>query len=1065
MNQKSQDTQNQHNFNSEHSISYPEVCVVEASAGSGKTYALASRYLKLLLNPRMPINEIILSNILSMTFTNKAALEMKTRILEFLKKLALDKFANQQEKDNLLQSLGIDSEFARQKSFLVMDYIIKNYNYFQVQTIDSFINSILSGCAFKLDLSADFRIKTDHRQQLAYSFDNLIDEAAKDNQIMSQFLKFLENYIYLENKKSWMPKQDILDIMEILLNAKNSFGLNLKKSSIELEVLRNQKEKIKALMLELKKILPAEVNLIYWSKFVKDFNSDISVGKLEDFFNPFSKSDLMVKKGFIVSDEVFGLWKTIKDNIEVYCVWQSVAMFNCYVDIFDGVLKKFNELSKFEDIIFLEELNKQAQSLFQNELEIVPEIYYRLATTFRHFLIDEFQDTSNLQWGNLQAMVVDSLSRGGTLFYVGDKKQAIYRFRGGDVRLFDQLKSDLQSYNVKTRLLSYNFRSQKTIVEFNNSVFSVENLKKFNFLRQENQKTSLFLSENDVSDIAAIFDNSKQEYRAQNDKGYVKIEKVDIDKKEELEDYIKEKLDVLINQLQSRFSNQNIAVLCRSNSEVEMITSWLLDKKLPVESEKTLNIRENPLVKEIIAFLKFLNSPIDDLSFATFILGDIFSKASGISKHEIQDFLFNNNKQKSKSKHKLYLYRYFRIKYPIVWENFIEDFYKTVGFVPLYELMISILSRFQIMKNFSLSQGFILKLLEVIKQQESDNQSISYFLDYFDRELAENLYVNVANKDSIKVITVHKSKGLEFDVVVIPFFEMDVKVGSGNSKNRTFIFNTQPDYLELRYIKKDSSLDFSNELRDIYTQEFKKSMLDELNNLYVACTRAKKELYVFIPKKTSNSNNIARFLLNTDIDEFGQQIEYDQTRKLEENIIKKLEVNDYRDWVEYLKDEFLSFNQIVNRDSIIKGDCLHYVLSFMDNIKDKDINEFVDKAINKAKNKFKLFKEWDFIENKVKTLLSDTRFINFFNLEKTEVYIEKEFVDHFGHTKRMDRVLITDKQITIIDYKSSTQGKEEYYLQLKEYALILKEIYSQKHIKCFLIYLDNLDLDEVLWQE
>ena len=146
----------------------PSVHIVEASAGSGKTYALAKRYLGLLINPSLKPDQIPLETILAITFTNKAAAEMKERILEFLKKIALDKFSQPKEKADILASLAVEEGYARRKAFKIMDYLIRNYNFFGVQTIDSFINTILSGCAFKLDLTASFKTKKYYSHYISY---------------------------------------------------------------------------------------------------------------------------------------------------------------------------------------------------------------------------------------------------------------------------------------------------------------------------------------------------------------------------------------------------------------------------------------------------------------------------------------------------------------------------------------------------------------------------------------------------------------------------------------------------------------------------------------------------------------------------------------------------------------------------------------------------------------------------------------------------------------------------------------------------------------------------------
>jgi ATP-dependent exoDNAse (exonuclease V) beta subunit len=227
----------------------PEVCVVEASAGSGKTFELAGRYLRLLFDSRQKSEEIQLKNILALTFTNKACIEMKARILKFLKQFALDQFDKPDDKITLLSKVGaIDEKIVRSKAFLAMEEVLKRYNYFQVQTIDSFINAILCGCAFKLDLSSDFRIKNDYREYLAYSFDAVIDQANDDPKIKEQFHQFLDNYLHLENRKSWFPKDDIIEIMGSLLSARNNFGLEFSKFNKELKEIRAKRVHIKELM-------------------------------------------------------------------------------------------------------------------------------------------------------------------------------------------------------------------------------------------------------------------------------------------------------------------------------------------------------------------------------------------------------------------------------------------------------------------------------------------------------------------------------------------------------------------------------------------------------------------------------------------------------------------------------------------------------------------------------------------------------------------------------------------------------------------------------------------------
>src|SRR3989338_2339124 len=187
---------------------FPEVRVVEASAGSGKTYALAKRYVQLLLTPSLISENISMRQILAITFTNKASLEMKARILHFLKKIALGQLSVLETED-ILKPIQLDPIKASQRAFSVMEELIRQYNFFQVQTIDSFINALLSGCALKVGLSANFKIKTKSREYLGYSLDQLIDQAHDKREIYTIFENFLHQYLFIENRSGWFPKKDI----------------------------------------------------------------------------------------------------------------------------------------------------------------------------------------------------------------------------------------------------------------------------------------------------------------------------------------------------------------------------------------------------------------------------------------------------------------------------------------------------------------------------------------------------------------------------------------------------------------------------------------------------------------------------------------------------------------------------------------------------------------------------------------------------------------------------------------------------------------------------------------
>ncbi|HNQ49833.1 MAG TPA: UvrD-helicase domain-containing protein [Candidatus Omnitrophota bacterium] len=1038
----------------------PEVLVVEASAGAGKTFELASRYLRLLLDPSLQAREIPLKNILAITFTNKACLEMKARILLFLKQLALDQFREEKDKENLLSKICVPAEHACEKAYLAMDEIIRRYNYFQVQTIDSFINAILSGCAFKLDLSSDFRIKNDLREYLAYSFDELIEQANEDPAVKAQFHRFLQHYLHLENRRSWFPKNDIIEIMGLLLGSRNSYGLPFAKFGKSIEQIRALRSHIRDMMLELIQDFPEGANGTSWGKFKKDFSDAVEAGAIDDYFNPFSKAQFPAKKDARIPGRANDLWKEIKNSIGQLYEWEAFTRYDPYIDIFQGVEKNFTRACRDDDVMFLAELNAKARDLFIFGSISVPELYYRLATQFRHFLIDEFQDTSVLQWQNVFPMVEEALATGGSLFYVGDKKQAIFRWRGGEVTLMEYLKRQLAAFNVKPRPLTSNFRSQKEIVEFNNAVFSPDNIRSMLGRAGELKSSFAKLGDGDIDEICAIFSNSHQTYKEKYSRGYVEVNSVDIADNEAARDYVRNEMYRRIAELTTRFRPADIAILCRSNDEVERVTSWLLEEKLPVESEKTLNIRENSLVKEIIAFLTFLNSPIDDLAFATFIMGDIFTHASGISNDRIRDFLFSVG---SGSRHaaRPYLYRTFRNAFPAAWERHVEGFFKTAGFVPLYELVITFLMKFSVLEHFPNAQGFVMKFLEVIKEQEEDNQNIARFLDYFADELPENLFVHVASSDSIRVLTIHKSKGLEFPVVIIPFFEINIRIGAGSDKRSGFVVDAHDEHLGLISLKQDYGK-FSSCLAERYRMEYKKALIDELNNLYVASTRPRLELYIFVPARAGRELNIAGVLVPEDKRICGTAGPYPPQKDKQRPDTIRLGISQYKDWIGFLKDEFDDLSSVRDHDRMMRGTVLHAALAGVGNCAGCDPRMAVMHAIDRVRLQFPFFKEWVSAEQTLVRLVESEAARGFFIVPGGDVFTEREMVDTAGNTRRTDRLIVTARQVVIVDYKSSRAAGSFSADQIRSYAAILRSIYPGRQVRGVLVYLDDLSVEEVI---
>jgi ATP-dependent helicase/nuclease subunit A len=1037
----------------------PGVLVVEASAGSGKTYALAKRYLQLLINPASGGDYLSLRSILAITFTNKATIEMKGRILELLKRLALDLFTTQDESEDVLRALGVSGSLARQKAQAALDCIVANYNFFQVKTIDSFINALLLGCAFQVGRSAHFSIKRDYRRQLNYCLDLVIDQAAVDREVFSFLEDFLQHYLFVENRQGWFPRDDILQFLEALFRISNKHARLFKLSGGAGKDVIKKKKDIFFRIEQLYKNLPDGLRAST-AKAIKRFleNNDV-VFNTSALPAVFQNPQPPLNKGKNCPISFYKQWEDLCSEITGLIELEAAIVYDPYIQFFYQLIHFFSIITKKEDVLFLEELNRTAHTLFENESFTVAEAYYRLASRFKHYLIDEFQDTSRLQWDNLYLMIEDALASGGSLFYVGDKKQAIYRFRGGRVELFDEVRKKFSHFTVSTDHLVKNWRSQKEIVNFNNSLFSPDNLRRALF---DSGITGEIESFGNVEEIISVFSDSFQEHRQDKNGGYVKVEYIEEENQRQRDEIINPKIIKLIGELKDRFSYRDIAVLTRDNNEVELVTSWLLAAGIPVKSEKTLNVMENDLIKGLVSFLRFLHSPIDDVAFASFITSDFFSRCSGLGVDEIRNFIFILNRDNSLASQGA-MYREFRKLYASAWDVYIEDFFNRVGFVSSYELCLGVYERYKVFDVFPFAEAFFMKFLELIKSKEDEAPSLSAMLAYLQDESGEDFYVNLTEADSVGVLTIHKSKGLEFPVVIIPFLRVDITPETVGKGSNSYIADDDADRLGLLRVTKVYR-QFSKNLQKVYARNYQKACLDELNALYVALTRAEEELYIFLPRRSSGAKNKARDFMASDNEVFGSRLPSAAAAvEKADSRPQALKAGLCYDWISRVRSEFKSAAALSGRARLRQGVIAHAILSRINNCFAQEKEAIFDKAI--AALEKNIFHNAEVIAcgDKVKGILLDERFDKFFSHPQAEVFTEKEISNAYGDLKRLDRLIINkdSKTVWIIDYKLAADDHNTYREQIKEYKELCAHIYPGYAISGFLIYLEERAFHQV----
>jgi ATP-dependent exoDNAse (exonuclease V) beta subunit len=1081
----------------------PQVLCLEASAGSGKTYALAKRYVQLGLY-LAPTTTVPIQSILAITFTNKAAWEMKSRILDFLKRIALKKL-KPFEVEDIIKPLGLDENQASSLALRLMNDVIRQYHYFQVQTIDSFVNILLVGCSFKIGLSARFKIKRNSGEYLQLGLDELLDQAGSDEKVYKLFTDFVRQYLFLENRSGWFPREDLLKVVSELFRQYNTYQ---KPLLVYPEVARHpdvptrhpersegshfsRKRKIYALMQELRDLCPPQTNkrfldhldslLVNKSSVIpapstkgRSPEGQAGIFDVDDLKTYFSREDFPVNKGGVISLQLEGLWQKLSQEIHELCLWEAHSMFNPYVVLFEKLLSCFGQLSKRDDVLFLEELNRKAALLFEDDLVTVEELYFRLAARFQHYLIDEFQDTSLGQWRNLALMVQEALQSGGSLFYVGDKKQAIYAFRGGESRLFDALQIQLADFNVQATSLDKNYRSCPEIIKFNNRVFSLDNLQAFLQRRLEdsnkNKRHDVHFSESDFEVIAHTFANARQWQGNDLTGGVVRVIYLEGRVKQERALQVRQKLIPLIEDLLRRFALKDIAILTRGNDEVEEITQWLLQEGIYASSERSSDIKNNPLMAELMSLLAFLHSPVDNNAFAQFCLGRLMPEATGIGPQALRDFLFDcvqpTQHPVLRDQHRVlggFFYKRFQEAFPQVWKDFFEDFFLRVGAYPLYELMAGIIQRFGCEKHFPFYQGFFMHLLELVKRQEVESCDLSNFLDYYENLEGEDRFVPMAQVDALKVLTVHKAKGLEFPVVIVPYLEMDIKAGSGGRDgSQAYMLDIQEEGMSLVRLK-ESYRQFCPELQARYEQEYKKAFLVELNIAYVALTRAIEELYVFVPARVGNSVNPAMFLIPDDILCGGIPAERPVAHELSQ-VHQKIKPFVSDPW-SGLQEEFL--NQPAKSAKLARrGTFYHALLMHIGHVNEGNVDQALKTAWDKACHLYAPLVDQEAILADMRGFLNREDVRPFFylpnkichsresgNLSDVQVFCEKEFVNVYGDTKRIDRLIVFKDKVWIVDYKLSPGAEGEHQKQIEGYIELVRQFYPKHKVSGHILYL------------
>ncbi|AEE14648.1 UvrD/REP helicase [Thermodesulfobium narugense DSM 14796] len=1016
-------------------LTFPHFYLVSASAGSGKTYTLCMRFCQFLLSKCIQNNN--LSNIIALTFTKNAANEMKQRILEWLKRISLG-LLSEDDKNNLIELLSLPFNEIVTRSEKLIDLIFNNFYEFQVSTIDSFMSKIFKVMAFETNILAS-NIKIDIEEIIDFAVDKFIQDI--DFLELEEFIKVIAS----NNSISFNPKEDLKKNLLTLLNLENrKLGYFKENKDIEPAL-----DKVKLLMRNL--ALLAEKSLRKSFKLNGKIKEENFYKLIEKLNNPEKNIINIIKSIYKTfpfnkekSDDYIYLkseWEKNISEIYTYLPILSQIRFQPYIKLLSKFKLTLENCYKDFGAIYIGNMNKM---IFENlNEETITKIQFCLGSYVYHILIDEFQDTDEVQWACIKKLCDDLLSRNGSVFAVGDIKQSIYSFRGANYKI---MKETIEKPTKNTFLLNLekNFRTDGIIIE---------NIKNF-FQRDISDKVS------ETNNISGLKDFIQFPLEERKNSGFFKSQIVFFDEPEDKEildskdvriGTLKTELLNLIYELSKRYKLSDIVVLARSNSQVNKVATWLIENGYNVVSESSMDIRDRKIIREIVSLLKFIELPNDNLNFSIFILGKIMNKIfvdNNISQNEIREFIFlNRNKN---------LFNSFKNNYIDLWNKYFKEIYFKSGYISMYNLITLIYSIFKIPENFPEESAYLVKLLEIISEIELTGYvDINKLLYLIEQDKSEFFRIEISNfTDALKLMTVHKAKGLEFPVV-INVIDAENNYALINKKKLDYSFfiyeektNFEADKssLSLLHITREVAQK-NNFLNEILSDKDVDCILDDLNLLYVAMTRAKFELYNFMCiKKIETSDNL-----------YNLEKEDGEKKKIIDVEVNDFEFDNFKINYEFTVEP-LGIEQNWKKNdiaSIKRGILFHKIL---ERIKYKEDLFGLENITKLYENDIKLFEPE--IAKKISSIVMNEQFSKFFS-PLNKIFTEVDFVDKKGNLFRIDRLVIEKDIIYVVDYKTSLKEyyknfeKKNYLRQIKLYMKLVKNFYRRSTVGVILD-IDNM---------
>ena len=997
-----------------------------SAAGAGKTRALTRRFLFLYLHKA----NYPLDSLYGITFTNEAAFEMKTRIVRYLELLATGMTKDESEKDIIKyfsESFPDIKDLAQKKK----RYLLNNLSDLNISTFHSLFASFLSSIPFAAGILPGYEI-IEETQELTI-FGLVLDKFFENvylnrnlQHIISELLEQQETNIKDSIKNIFW---NVIPWLEFLQN------LVVEEEKIKLGIAEQGDKYCKALN-RLKTFVHENETLTY-TKSTQQMNKHLA-GFLDQIDKCTQTNDLdimehsffgvdIASKNYLQTfinnlgeraDELLIILDQIRNTEASYLNLLSDQQILMHLKPILEIYRQFQKAKQDKNYLSFNDIEIYTLQALKNNPE--PDyLYFKIGAEMKHLMIDEFQDTSFRQLEILEPLIAEIISVAPSeksFFYVGDPRQAIFRWRGGTPVLFNLLKEKYPD-KIKDEELIINYRSKEEIIKFVNQV----------------------LDKND-------------EARSNNAGGWIRVENLgEFPDREQGEQTIIEKTTSIIETLHKNcgYEYSDIAVLVRTNRFGMAIAEELAKRHLPCVSKSQADILSDNDVRFVLNLLKFLDDPENDFALLPVLVSSVFN-----IKEETLRLLKSGKKT---------LYLSLGDLHPD-WQvtKKLKKLLSLVYFCNPYELIYRIYRELELKISYSLAT-----LLDVALEYTKNGFShLSAFIDWLEK-VGAAIEVKKVHPEGVKVFTVHKAKGLEFEVVIIP----ETNWALSRTENRQLLFSYKETSAapEKIYWRK-----YGKHLEKLTAKEQERLKRDELNLLYVALTRAKNGVYVLgyespkiglgfwldtISEKIGNSNYALGEILKKERIKEPKEKQEPYTIITEEPMAIKEERSLYSP-----TERSIELIEPERRKGMEFGEMVHKALSKIEWLDNLNTDELVNDIVNYVEDTYvRLPKDAIEIKNKLVPLLTETvadpdlRFL-FFKDDRAlqcknelPIYFEDEKKDVSAH---IDRLIIEADTILIIEYKTGEE-KEEYEHQIQTYKKGIQKIYPGYSVKTLLIYLEK----------